>query len=222
MISQKIGGLVLATFIFSVSGLSNAEQIPDAVINKVELGKKLAVGDVVFVRIPIPPFTEVADTTSTWTNHVGIVIEVSGSDPVIAESRFPLSGKTTFTKFIGRSDKGRVAVTRLPIPLTPEQQAKLRKAAEARNGILYDTGFNLHSHKQFCSRYVREVLNEATDINIGEVEKFSVLLKNNPNANQTFWKTWFFGGIPWNRETVTPASELQDKKMHVVFDGRAV
>ena len=108
------------------------------------------------------------------------------------------------------------------IPLTPEQQAKLRKAAEARNGILYDTGFNLHSHKQFCSRYVREVLNEATDINIGEVEKFSVLLMNNPNANQTFWKTWFFGGIPWNRETVTPASELQDKKMHVVFDGRAV
>ena len=153
---------------------------------------------------------------------MGIVIDVSGSDPVIAESRFPLSSKTTFTKFIGRSDKGRVAITRLPLSLTPEQQAKLRKAAEARNGILYDTGFNLHSHKQFCSRYVREVLNEATDINIGEVENFSALLKNNPNANQTFWKTWFFGSIPWNREIVTPASELKDKKMNVVFDGRAV
>lgn len=222
MLNNTIRAIFLATLTISATGLSRAGQLSDKLINRAELGNKLEVGDVVFIRISIPPFTEVAETTSSWTNHVGVVIDVSGKEPTIAESRFPLSGSTTFSKFVNRSDKGRVAVTRLQSPLTAVQQDKLRKAAESRDGIFYDTGFNLHSHKQFCSRYVREVLNEATNINIGEVEKFSDLLKNNPNANQIFWKSWFFGTIPWNRETVTPASELLDKKMHAVFDGRAV
>lgn len=222
MINKTKCVILLVAFALASTGLSNAGQLPDKVINIAELGKKLEVGDVVFIRVPIPPFTEVAKTTSSWTNHVGVVIDISGQEPTIAESRFPLSGDTTFSKFINRSDKGRVAITRLQLPLTPIQQDKLRKASESRNNIFYDTGFNLHSHKQFCSRYVREVINEATDVNVGEVEKFSELLKNNPNANQAFWKSWFFGSIPWNRETVTPASELRDKKLHTVFDGRAV
>lgn len=61
-------------------------------MSKLDLGKKLEIGDVVFIRIPIPPFTEVASTTASWTNHVGIVVDVSGKEPLIAESRFPLSG----------------------------------------------------------------------------------------------------------------------------------
>lgn len=222
MFNKTISVILLAALTHFSIGLSRAGQLSDKVINRAELEKKLEVGDVVFIRVPIPPFTEVADTTSSWTNHVGIVIDTSGKEPTIAESRFPLSGNTTFSKFINRSDKGRVAVTRLQSPLTTAQQQKLRKAAESRNGIFYDTGFNLHSNKQFCSRYVREVMQDATNINIGEVETFSELLKNNPNANQKFWKSWFFGSIPWSRETVTPASELLDKKMYTVFDGRTV
>jgi len=222
MLSKSITVHLLAILISFSIGICSAEQPRDKIINKAELEKKLEVGDVIFIRVSTPPFTEIADTTSSWTNHVGVVIDVSGIDTTIAESRFPLSGNTTFSKFVNRSDKGRVAVTRLPAPLTAAQQKKLRIAAEARSGIYYDTGFNLHSHKQFCSRYVREIVTEATNINIGEVETFAVLLKNNPNANQIFWKSWFFGSIPWERETVTPASELRDKKMHTVFDGHAV
>jgi hypothetical protein len=186
-----------------------------------ELGKQLEVGDVVFIRIPKPPFTKVADTTSSWTNHVGIVSDISGKEPVIAESRVPVSGETSWSKFVQRSDKGRVAVTRLPVPLDAQQQQKLRDAVAARHGIMYDTGFDLHSKRQFCSRYVREVLDEAVGVKLGEVEDFSTLLKRNPQADQTFWKVWYFGNIPWQRETVTPASLLRDGRMRVVFDGHA-
>jgi len=186
-----------------------------------ELGKELQVGDVVFIRIPKPPFTKVADTTSSWTNHVGIVSDISGKEPVIAESRVPVSGETSWSKFVQRSDNGRVAVTRLPVPLDMQQQSKLRAAVAARSGIIYDTGFDLHSKRQFCSRYVREVLDEAAGVKLGEVENFSTLLKRNPQADQTFWKVWYFGNIPWQRETVTPASLLQDGRMRVVFDGHA-
>jgi hypothetical protein len=186
------------------------------------LGKRLEVGDVVFIRIPKPPFTKVADTTSSWTNHVGIVSDVSGKEPVIAESRVPVSGETSWSKFVQRSDKGRVAVTRLPVPLDAQQQHKLRDAVAARQGIMYDTGFDLRSKRQFCSRYVREVLDEAVGVKLGEVEDFSTLLKRNPQADQAFWKVWYFGNIPWQRETVTPASLLNDGRMRVVFDGNAV
>ncbi len=186
----------------------------------VELGKQLEVGDVVFIRIPTAPFTKVADTTSSWTNHVGIVSDVSGAEPVIAESRVPLSGETTFSKFVKRSDAGRVAISRLPVALDAQQQARLKQAVAARNGVLYDTGFDLHSHRQFCSRYVREILFDAAGVKLGEVENFSTLLKHNPQADQQFWRWWYFGNIPWQRETVTPASLLKDGKMRVVFDGR--
>jgi hypothetical protein len=183
-----------------------------------ELGKQLQIGDVVFIRIPTPPFTKVAATTSSWTNHVGIVTDVSGFEPVIGESRVPLSGETTWSRFIGRSDAGRVAVTRLR---QPPDAVKLRQAVKVRKNILYDTGFNLHSRRQFCSRYVREILQDAAGVELGEVENFSTLLRRNPEADLRFWKIWYFGQIPWQRETVTPASLLRDGRMRMVFDGNA-
>jgi len=79
----------------------------------------------------------------------------------------------------------------------------------------------LHSRREFCSRYAREVLAEATGYTVGEVETFAHLLASRPDANQTFWKFWYFGRIPWNRETVTPASLLRSPEIQPVFDGIA-
>ena len=219
---RRLALIFLMSTALIAANVQAADQTVDNKISRLDLGKKLEVGDVVFVRIPFAPFTEVAKTTMSWTNHVGIVVDVSGKEPLVAESRFPLSGQTTWSKFVKRSDKGRVAITRLPTPLDATHQAKLTLAVAERKGIFYDTGFDLHSHKQFCSRYVREVLQEAVNVELGKVENFSTLLKDNPQANQQFWRSWFFGSIPWQRETVTPASLLRDKKMHIVFDGRAI
>ncbi len=183
------------------------------------LGKQLKVGDVVFIRIPVALFVKVADTTNSWTNHVGVVIDDSGPEPVIAESRFPLSGRATWSKFGARSEAGRVAVRRLPGVLSLEQRDKITNAATVRFGRLYDTGFDLHSRGEFCSRYVREVLDEALNVKVGQIENFSTLLSRNPKADLSFWRAWYFGYIPWQRETVTPASLLNDPALHNVFDG---
>ncbi len=211
---------MLVAVLFSASAWSEPQTTPNGQMKPDELAKKLEVGDVVFIRIPIQPFTKVSDATASWTNHVGIVSDISGKEPVIAESRVPLSGETKWSKFVQRSDKGRVAVTRLDKPLDAQQRRRLRQAVAARRGIMYDTGFDLHSKRQFCSRYVREVLDEAVGVKLGEVENFAVLLKRNPQADQAFWKVWYFGNIPWQRETVTPASLLKDGRMRVVFDGQ--
>jgi Permuted papain-like amidase enzyme, YaeF/YiiX, C92 family len=185
------------------------------------LASQLKVGDVVFIRVPARPFREVADATGSWTNHVGVVVNVDGAEPQIAESTFPLSGAGPLSRFVARSEGGRVAVSRLESELTPQQRIDLNDAARRRSGVFYDTGFDLRSRRQFCSRFVREVLLEATGTPVGTVETFAELLSSRPDANLGFWKLWYFGRIPWERQTVTPASLLHSPALQKVFDGVA-
>ena len=75
----------------------------------------------------------------------------------------------------------------------------MRRAARQRLGRFYDTGFNLWSQRQFCSRFVREVLQEATAQSVGDIETFADLLarmKGRPailsrdkilDARQRYW-----------------------------------
>jgi hypothetical protein len=111
-------------------------------------------------------------------------------------------------RFLERSEHGRYTVTRLTIPLNDQQREVLLAAAARRMHTLYDTGFNMSSRRQFCSRFVHEVIEEATSIQLGEVETFRTLLQENSDPSLTFWRFWYFGRIPWQRRTVTPASLL--------------
>lgn len=214
--------LLLAAFIAAHPPAARAAPAAEPAMTSVRaLVPGLNVGDVVFIRVGARPFREVAAATGSWTNHVGIVIDAAGEEPLIAESTFPLSRTTTLSKFVARSEAGRVAVARLKAPLTSEQQQRIVAAAERRRGVFYDTGFDLHSRRQFCSRYVREVMAEATGIRLGEVETFATLLSRQPQTELGFWRLWYFGQIPWQRETVTPASLMHSAELLTVFDGRA-
>jgi Permuted papain-like amidase enzyme, YaeF/YiiX, C92 family len=184
-----------------------------------ELESGLRVGDIVFTRIDGLPFRQVAAATGTWTNHVGIVVGFNRLGPIVAESRVPISRRTRFRRFVQRSAGGRVAILRLPRALTEEEVAMLRRSMRRRLGRLYDTGFNLRSRRQFCSRFVREVLQESTGEAVGEVQTFRELLERNPAADLRLWKLWYFGRIPWGRTTVTPESLYSSPSLRIVFDG---
>lgn len=181
---------------------------------------EVRVGDLVFTRIDVLPFREVAAATGTWTNHVGIVIGRDGTMPLIAESTFPRARITSMDDFVRRSEDGRVAVLRLPTILDAPAEARLRAAADRRLGVLYDTGFDLHSQRQFCSRFVHEVIEEAVGEVVGEVQTLAELFERNPQARLAFWRTWYLGSIPWARQTITPASLLSNPRLLPIFDGR--
>ena len=185
---------------------------------------ELKLGDMVFILMGTPLFRQVAKDTGSWTNHVGVVVDVSGKEPIIAESKFPFSTLTLYSKFAARSVGGRVEVRRSLQPLTPEEETVLMPAVKKRLRIFYDAGFNLHSRRQFCSRFVYEVLLEATGREYGTIETLKGLLGSNPHANMMFWKFWYLGRIPWERYTVTPASMLQNELSYTIFsqvDGKA-
>ncbi len=109
---------------------------------------------------------------------------------------------------------------RLPTALDAATQARLRVAVDRRLGVLYDTGFDLHSRRQFCSRFVHEVIEEAVGEPVGEVQTLAELFERNPQARLAFWRTWYLGSIPWARQTITPASLLSNPRLRPVFDGR--
>ena len=226
---NRLAAAVFAGIVTAVASPGVLAQAVDVVAAPVpaaeaigSLARSLQVGDIVFTRVGAYPFRKVADATGTWTNHVGIVLDVSGPEPVIGESRFPFSGSTTLSRFVARSAGGRVAVMRLPTPLTAAQQQAVVAAAAQRAHVFYDTGFDAHSHRQFCSRYVREVLLQGAGVEVGRVETFQALLKSAPQADVGFWRVWYFGSIPWQRETVTPASVLHTPGLRTVFDGTAI
>ncbi|WP_423382289.1 YebB family permuted papain-like enzyme [Burkholderia sp. LMG 32019] len=188
--------------------------------NDLSLPAEPEIGDIVFIRVTVRPFLEVASATRSWTNHVGIVVGERGGEPLVAESTFPLSRVTTMSRFLARSDRGACVIARLKQPLDAAQRRRLVDAAMRRTGVVYDTGFNLASRRQFCSRFVREVVRDATRIVLGDVETFDTLLRRNPDHPLGFWKIWYFGRIPWQRRTVTPASLMESGELRVVADTR--
>ncbi|WP_322106734.1 YebB family permuted papain-like enzyme [Paraburkholderia sp. J41] len=178
-------------------------------------------GDLLFIRVASRPFLEIATATRSWTNHVGIVVDTTSNEPLIAESTFPFARLTPLSSFVGRSMQGKVVASRLAVALGAAQAQPIRAAAARRTGIFYDTGFNLDSRRQFCSRFVHEVLDEALDMKIGEVQTFEQLYAGNPDADLRFWNAWFLGRIPWERRTVTPASVLESPFLDLIFDNRS-
>lgn len=222
---MKSGNLRRATCLMVASCLlapPQAGAAPQAQATLGELNRQLRLGDVVFIHVTPRPFKEISRVTRSWVNHVGIVTRVDGGEARIAESTFPFSRMTSLSAFAARSEGGRLAVARLPRPLSNTETHALAAATRTRLGIRYDTGFDLHSRGQYCSRFVHEILRDATGEAVGEVETFQALLARNPEAGLGFWRLWFLGRIPWQRQTVTPASLYRSTRLLPVFDGKVL
>lgn len=213
--------LLLPLGVFGLNDLHAALFTPRASLPP-EVVADIRVGDVVFTREPYLLPRKIADASGAWTNHVGVVIDTTGPEPIVAESKVPFSRETRLSRFVHRSEAGYVAIRRPIRALSAAQQEALSGAAHARLGILYDTGFDLDSSRQFCSKFVYENLKEATGMEIGKVVTFANLLEGNAEAPVTFWKIWYLGRIPWQRKTVTPASQYLSSDLVTLYDATEI
>ncbi len=180
------------------------------------VASKPAVGDIVFTRIGGPIFTRVAETTQSWTSHVGIIVDYQQGDWIVAESGIPFVRRTPLRKFLDRSVDGKFSIRRLKSEPTDGEKRAMVRFADSQMGKLYSLGFDLESQNTFCSKFVHDVVIEGTHQPVGEVETFDHLLHRNPDAPLWFWRAWFLGFIPWHRTTITPASEMNSPLLRVV------
>lgn len=175
------------------------------------------IGDVVFTCIGTSLFRHISAASLCWSNHVGIIVGYDGRDYIVAESRVPLSCTTTLSRFINRSVEGRYSVCRLGGGLSGDQKRAIVEQVPSRLNKLYHTGFNYDSSRQFCSKFVFDIYQNALSVDVGQVETFERLLTSNPDAKLKFWTLWFLGSIPWHRKTVTPASLWNSPALLPIF-----
>lgn len=182
-----------------------------------DLERRLQPGDVLFTALANPLGRQIAQASATWIAHVGIAFHEPGRGWVVADSGVPLSRCGSLEDFIRRGD-AKVSVRRLARGLSAQELLRLRAAAQERLGRLYHTGFKYESSRQFCSKFVYEIFREALDVEIGHLQSFDELLHGNPKANLHFWKWWYFGRIPWQRLTITPASQYESPLLAPVYE----
>jgi hypothetical protein len=213
--------LLLGCILFSGAFATTAQATLDDQAYGAVIASRPAVGDIVFTRISGPIFANVAATTLSWTSHVGIIVDYRDGDWVVAESGIPFVRKTPLRKFLDRSQDQRFSIRRLRTAPTEDQKRAMLIFADSQLGKPYSLGFDLESRNTFCSKFVHDDVFVCTQQSIGEVETFDHLLHRNPDAPLWFWKAWFFGRIPWDRTTITPASELESPLLLVVSQNPA-
>ncbi|EWH10514.1 hypothetical protein DS2_07768 [Catenovulum agarivorans DS-2] len=177
--------------------------------------KQLREGDIIFTSIPNYLYQKIQKGTKSKTSHVGILFK-NNNQWWVAESKIPFAKYSTLNDFVARSKDHWFEIKRVKRHLTQAQVEQLKKSAEQRMGGCYDLSFNYHSNKLFCSKFVYDVFKEACNIKIGELESFNALIEKNPSSLTLFWRVWFCGFIPYNTITVTPQSQLMDRKLQGV------
>lgn len=209
-----ISPLILA---FALPFIQTAcQSAPEANLEKTPL----EVGDVVYTRIDNPLYREVAKTTRSWVSHVGVIVDATPGEEIVAESSVPFSKLTPLKKFIAHSAKGVYAIKRSEIPLTDEQKISLSAEARRHLGELYHLGFNYDSRRQFCSKFVYDVYKNSCGIELGHIQTLDELLHENPKTPKWFWRTWYLGFIPWSRRTITPANQYRSPHWVTVSESR--
>ena len=185
--------------------------------NETTVASVVTEGDLIFLNVPWLLFRKVAESTKSWTSHVGIVLKDDLGRWVVSESKIPFAREVPLEEFLRRSTQGQFEVRRMRRPLGENEINRLRSAARLNLGRPYGLGFNFDSEKMFCSKHVYQAY-QAVGIEVGKVQTFKELLEENPTSSSArFWNTWFFGFIPWMRRTVTPASQLSDPNFATVL-----
>lgn len=210
--------IVITTIITLFSGVLSAQENDSTDLTLCEkVALEARSGDLIFTAVDSYSYRKIAADTLTWSSHIGIIFKEE-AQWVVYESRIPRSTITPLCDFIGRSMEEMVEVKRFNKPLARKTIKILETAAFDRLGYYYHTGFDYdNKNRMFCSKYVFDVFQEA-GIDVGLIETLEELLNRNPEADLVFWTRWYLGSIPWERRTVTPASQIKDDKFITVFE----
>jgi len=184
-----------------------------------QVKNSISEGDIIFISIDSFLYRQVAKGTGSWTSHVGFIVK-ENDEWFVMESAVPTVTRCPLRKFLARTTNSEVSIMRVKDGLSADQVSRLKEVAEPRMGKLYHLGFKFDSKRQFCSKFVYLTFKEALGVEIGKVQTLEALLEENPQASVNFWRCWYFGLIPWQRKTITPASQLVDPQLRTVFATR--
>jgi hypothetical protein len=188
-----------------------------------EVRSNLREGDLIFLELSSPIFERVARASGGWASHVGIVLhDAKEGKLAVAESTIPEVKWTNLCKYIHHGKDSHFVVRRFKGSLKSEDIFEMRSKVEQWMGSLYHLGFKYDSRRQFCSKFVSQLYQHSIGLEVGRFETFRELLENikgtkYEQGDMAFWRSWFLGKIPYKRRTVTPVSQVEDKRFFDIF-----
>src|SRR5208282_524381 len=129
---KRINPLPIAATLLFTALLTTVRAALDDQVYTTVVASKPAVGDIVFIRMGGPIFSNVAATTQTWTSHVGIIVDYGNGDWIVAESGVPFVRKTPLRRFLNRSEDQKFSIRRLRAEPTEAEKRAILEFADSQ------------------------------------------------------------------------------------------
>ena len=129
-------------------------------------------GDIIFHTSRSSQSIAVQKATHSPYSHMGMIFFRRG-EPYVYEAIGPVQ-YTPLPRWIARGDGGHYVVKRLRQAdrlLTPQAQAKLRRAAGRFQGKPYDLTFEWSDERIYCSELVWKIYDRALGVRIGRTQQ---------------------------------------------------
>lgn len=183
-------------------------------------GKKMAAtrvdyapqdGDFIFQSLPRNPLiVAIEGSTDSPFSHCGIVVNRSGKWMVL-EAIGPVK-ETPLSAWIGRGRDNAYVAYRLKPPLQG-QIPSIIAAAEKYEGRPYDIHYEMDDAKIYCSELLWKATRDATGVKLGRVQKLGEL---NWKPHEAVMREIENGGLPLEREMITPRAVTEDPRLQEV------
>jgi len=185
-------------------------------MDQFQLNKEIQNGDIIFQTSQSSQSKAIQLATNSKYSHMGIIYENEGNY-FVYEAIQPVK-LTPLTDWIKRGENQHYVIKRLKNSeniLTPETLKKMRTIGERFSGKNYDIYFEWSDDKIYCSELVWKIYQEATGIEIGELEKLSSFNLTNRVVQQKMSER-YGENIPMNEKVISPAAIFSSQHLTTI------
>ena len=185
-------------------------------MDQFQLNKEIQNGDIIFQTSQSSQSKAIQLATNSKYSHMGIIYENEGNY-FVYEAIQPVK-LTPLTDWIKRGENQHYVIKRLKNSeniLTPETLRKMRTIGERFSGKNYDIYFEWSDDKIYCSELVWKIYQEATGIEIGELEKLSSFNLTNRVVQQKMSER-YGENIPMNEKVISPAAIFSSQHLTTI------
>ncbi|AXG68556.1 hypothetical protein KORDIASMS9_00771 [Kordia sp. SMS9] len=175
-------------------------------------------GDIIFQTSTSNQSKAIQLATNSTYSHMGIIYEMDG-DYFVYEAIQPVT-VTPLQEWIDRGKNGHYVIKRLANAnqvLTSSMLSKMKKIGEKYQGKSYDIYFEWSDDKIYCSELVWKIYKEATNIEIGQLEKLSDFDLSHKIV-QSKMQERYGSNIPINEKVISPAAMFASDQLILVME----
>lgn len=210
-------GILAVVIYLVIENFNNSENGQFSKFNKASIEQKLKNGDIIFQTSRSDQSKAIQLATNSKYSHMGIIYKNNGQFFVF-EAVQPVK-MTPFENWVKRGENEHYVVKRLKNAdqvLDNSTLLKMKQIGEKFYGKSYDIYFEWSDDKIYCSELVWKIYKQATNIEIGKLEKLSDFnLKNEVVKSKL--RERYGSKIPLEEKVISPAQMFNSDKLVTVM-----